>query len=109
MPRLPLPFFAVKNDGNTDDNEARRHTAPQRHRIAGRILAWSLCGGENEQRRSTWYREAAAATKIAINSNYFHKGKEKEVPDVSELADDGEDHEPYYHNGTISSPLITAN
>ena len=25
--------------------------------------------------------EAAAATKIVINSNYFHKGKE--VPDVS--------------------------
>ena len=41
--------------------------------------------------------EAAAATKIAINSNYFHKGKEKEVPGVSKLADvDDEDHEPYH-------------
>ena len=84
------------------------------HRIGWRILAWSLCGGENEQRKEEEEQtktEAATATttKIAINSNYFHKGKEKEVPDVSRLRD----HEPYRggrHNGTISSPrMITAN
>ena len=69
------------------------------HRIGWRILAWSLCGGENEQRKEEEQTKthapcgeepeggAATTTKIAINSNYFHKGKEKEVPDVSRLAD----------------------
>ena len=40
-----LPTFGVGNDSN----EKTDPTAAPFQRIAGRILAWSLCGGENER------------------------------------------------------------